>query len=150
MLAESKGLFQRDYRQFFMGHKGDIEGRYTTNKNRLPEDVVEDMRGAFRKSQDFLQIRKAEGPGEEQIKQVFKKQLLIVAGYKEEEIAAMNLEMSDEELQQKVRERLFGAMVNNGSKQRVVPVGEVKQFITKGWEDVTHLPEGEAIVKLPS
>jgi len=27
-----------------MGHKGDIEARYTTNKGRLPEDVVEDMR----------------------------------------------------------------------------------------------------------
>ncbi|MEM4234095.1 MAG: hypothetical protein QXU75_02990 [Candidatus Methanomethylicaceae archaeon] len=44
MLAESKGLIIRDYRQFFMGHKGDIENRYTTNKCRLPPDVVEDMR----------------------------------------------------------------------------------------------------------
>jgi len=25
MLAESKGLVLRDYRQFWMGHKGDIE-----------------------------------------------------------------------------------------------------------------------------
>src|SRR4030067_1322478 len=32
MLAESKGLVLRDYRQFWMGHKGDIENRYTTNK----------------------------------------------------------------------------------------------------------------------
>lgn len=36
MLAESKGLVLRDYRQFWMGHKGDIENRYTTNKQRLP------------------------------------------------------------------------------------------------------------------
>jgi hypothetical protein len=27
MLAESKGLVLRDYRQFWMGHKGDIEHR---------------------------------------------------------------------------------------------------------------------------
>jgi len=44
MLAESKGLVLRDYRQFWMGHKGDIESRYTTNKCKLPEAVVEDMR----------------------------------------------------------------------------------------------------------
>jgi hypothetical protein len=55
MLAESKGLVLRDYRQFWMGHKGDIESRYTTNKHRLPESVIEDMREAFRKSQEFLQ-----------------------------------------------------------------------------------------------
>ncbi|NIM44298.1 MAG: site-specific integrase, partial [Nitrososphaeria archaeon] len=55
MLAESKGLVLRDYRQFWMGHKGDIENRYTTNKQRLPEEVVEDMREAYRRSQDYLQ-----------------------------------------------------------------------------------------------
>ena len=49
MLAESKGLLIRDYRQFWMGHKGDIENRYTTNKCRLPEDVIEDMREAYRR-----------------------------------------------------------------------------------------------------
>ena len=43
MLAESKGMVLRDYRQFWMGHKGDIENRYTTNKQKLPESVIEDM-----------------------------------------------------------------------------------------------------------
>jgi len=52
MLAESKGLVLRDYRQFWMGHKGDIEARYTTNKQRLPEDVVEELREAYRKAQE--------------------------------------------------------------------------------------------------
>jgi len=47
MLAESKGLVLRDYRTFWMGHKGDIENRYTTNKQRLPEEVIEDMRGGL-------------------------------------------------------------------------------------------------------
>ena len=27
LLAESKGLVLRDYRQFWMGHKGDVENR---------------------------------------------------------------------------------------------------------------------------
>lgn len=47
MLAESKELVLRDYRQFWMGHKGDMEARYTTNKGRLPNEVIEDMRKAY-------------------------------------------------------------------------------------------------------
>lgn len=30
-----------------MGHQGDMEAKYTTNKGRLPEDLIEDMRGSF-------------------------------------------------------------------------------------------------------
>ena len=55
MVAESKHLMIKDYRTFFMGHTGDIENRYTTNKGRLPNQVIEDMREAYRKSQKFLQ-----------------------------------------------------------------------------------------------
>lgn len=36
LLAEFKGMITHAYRQFFMGHKGDIEAKYTTNKHRLP------------------------------------------------------------------------------------------------------------------
>jgi hypothetical protein len=32
MLAESKGLVLRDYRQFWMGHKGDMEARFLKHK----------------------------------------------------------------------------------------------------------------------
>ena len=37
-----------------MGHKGDIEARYTTNKGRLPDELLRDMRRAFRESEPFL------------------------------------------------------------------------------------------------
>jgi len=32
LIAESHGCMTHAYRQFFMGHKGDMEARYTTNK----------------------------------------------------------------------------------------------------------------------
>jgi hypothetical protein len=32
LLAENHGKISHAYRQFFMGHKGDIEARYATNK----------------------------------------------------------------------------------------------------------------------
>ena len=54
LLAESKGKITHAYRQFFMGHKGDIEAKYTTNKHRLPEHLIADMKEAYERSQNFL------------------------------------------------------------------------------------------------
>ena len=54
LLAESHGCMTHAYRQFFMGHKGDMEARYTTNKGRLTDQMTEDMRRAFEQSQMFL------------------------------------------------------------------------------------------------
>ena len=54
LIAESHGCMTHAYRQFFMGHKGDMEARYTTNKGRLTEQMTEDMRRAFGQSQVFL------------------------------------------------------------------------------------------------
>jgi len=149
MLAESKGLVLRDYRMFWMGHKGDIENRYTTNKHRLPESVIEDMREAYKRSQDYLQTTKGE-VGEEKIKEAFKKQLLAVAGFTEEEVAKHDLaKMSDEELHNMVRQRLLGLMANNGNRQRVIPLADVERYLGEGWEYVTAIPNGRAIIKTP-
>ena len=54
LMAESGGCMTHAYRQFFMGHTGDMEARYTTNKGRLTEQMVKDMRGALARSEPFL------------------------------------------------------------------------------------------------
>lgn len=149
MLAESKGLVLRDYRTFWMGHKGDIENRYTTNKHRLAESVIEDMREAYKRSQDFLQTTKGEVE-EERIKEAFKKQLLAVAGFSEEEVAKYDLaNMSDEGLHNLVRQRLLGVMAKNGSRQRVIPVHDLERYLSEGWEYLNVLPDNKAVVKMP-
>jgi len=100
MLAESKGLVLRDYRQFWMGHKGDIENRYTTNKCMLPESVIDDMREAYKRSQEYLQTIKPE-MGREKMVEEFRKQLLLVAGFSPKEISEMDIaDLSDEEIQE--------------------------------------------------
>ncbi|MDG7021828.1 MAG: site-specific integrase [Nitrososphaerota archaeon] len=149
IVAESKGLISHPYLQFLMGHKGDIEARYSTNKGRLPPSMIEEMREAYKKCEPLLST-KAETAGEEQIKKTMREQFLIVAGFKKEEMEKMNLEeMSDEELQNAVRQRLVGMMTGNGSRQRVVPIQEVTSFIGQGYEYVASLPGGEAVVKVP-
>jgi hypothetical protein len=149
MLAESKGLVLRDYRQFWMGHKGDIENRYTTNKQRLPESVIEDMREAYTRSQEYLQTTKTVENGEEKLAQAFRKQILIVAGFKQEEVGKTDLsQISDEELQDMVRKKLLGNSSANGTKQRVVNTREVESYLAKGWEYVANLPNKKVVIKL--
>ena len=61
LVAENNGKISHSYRQFFMGHVGDMEARYTTNKGRLPEAVVEDMRRTYINSQEYLSTSRSRG-----------------------------------------------------------------------------------------
>ena len=150
MLAESKGFVSHAYQQFWMGHKGDIEAQYTTNKSRLPENVIDDMRNAYSKVQDLLQTAKPAGASEEKIRRTFTEELLQVIGLKPEDIEKMNLEsITKEDLHQLLRQKLAGIMVNNGSKQKVIPISEVEGHLTEGWEFVATLPNDRAILKVP-
>ena len=56
LIAESKGKIAHDFRVFFMGHKGSMEARYTTNKGMLPEILVREMRDAFKRSEELLDL----------------------------------------------------------------------------------------------
>lgn len=147
MLAESKGLIIRDYRAFFMGHKGDIEHTYTLNKRRLPPAVVEQMRESYAKALKYIQT--VETSGGEDVTKAFKRQLLLVAGFKPDEITDEQLDMGEDEFQKLVRERLVSEMKNHGARQKVVDVSQVEGHIVDGWEFVGTLPNRKAIVKLP-
>jgi len=151
MLAESKGLVLRDYRQFWMGHKGDIENRYTTNKQRLPETVIEDMRAAYERSQEFLQTMKKEETSEEKLRDSFRKQILLVAGFNQEEVEKMDLSsMSDEELQSHVKRKLLGVPLSDCSKQKVVSIEEANGYLENGWEYVAKLSDNKVVIKMNS
>ena len=58
LIAESRGKIAHDFRVFFMGHKGSMEARYTTNKGILPDLLVSEMRDAFSRSEEFLDLEK--------------------------------------------------------------------------------------------
>jgi hypothetical protein len=150
MMAESDGLLIRDYRTYWMGHQGDIENTYTVNKG-LSQDVIEKMRESYtRAASKYLQTIKSE-IGEDKINQTFKRHLLAVAGYTEQEIAKYELaKITDEELHDAVRKKLLGTASNNGSRQRVVLTSEVDKFLDDGWEYVASIGNDRAIVKMIS
>ncbi|MGD1054802.1 MAG: tyrosine-type recombinase/integrase [Nitrososphaerales archaeon] len=106
------------------------------------------------RKQDYLKLMPrltVFGGGEtHNLKEAFREQLLLVAGFTKEEVGRMDLkEIPDEELQRTIRQRLLGMMPDNGPRQRVIPVSEVESHLFKGWEFVAALPGDRAVLKLP-
>ncbi len=85
LIAESRGKIAHDFRVFFMGHKGSIEAKYTTNKSILSKLLTDEMREAFRKSQEFLDLevtaKKEENISTEKIVTVEEFEKLISEGW---------------------------------------------------------------------
>lgn len=151
LLAESKRLIIRDYRVFWMGHKGDIEHEYTLNKGVLSTDLLEDMREAYRKSQQLLVTEGFTRTSEDDIKVAFKKELLIISGYTKEQVESLDIAgMDEDEIHRRCREGLLGVVLNNGCKQRVIALNDVEKYVNDGWEYVSRLPHNRAVVRLPS
>lgn len=150
MLAESKGRVLRDYRTFWMGHVGDIEHRYTTNKGRLPSQVIEDMRSAYDNSQEFLHTKITELPKEDDLKRMFRSELLSMAGFTDDEIHRNGLlELPEEDFTQAIRSRLLPENQNINT-QKVVSMVEIESFMEEGWEFVSVLPNDKVVLRLRS
>ena len=153
MMAESDGLIIRDFRSFWMGHKGDIEHTYTVNK-RLSEDAIEKMRCSYAKaSAKYLETAgRKESVTKEDMVSEFNKQFLRLSGYKDEEIAKLGdlSQMSSEQLQDMIRKKSMEALGLNGNHQKIVPLLELRDYILGGWEYVRELPNNEAVIRLPN
>ena len=147
-IAESKGLISHPWRQFIMGHKGDIEARYSTNK-RLSPDMIEEMRQSYQKCLKYMETRMSE-VSEDNARLYLQQQLLSAVGYRQEEIDKMDLaDISTEDFQKLLRDKVAGAMTSNGSKQKLVPMNEIEKLLGEGYEFQAVLPNGKAIMKLP-
>ena len=147
IIAESKGTMSHPYLQFLMGHNGDIEARYSTNKGVLPPNMIEGIRDAYKHSQSYLTTNV--DVGDEKLGEAFKKQLLVVTGFKREEISKLDVpNMTDEELHDLVKKRLLNVVGKNGSKQKVVSENELGRYLDDGWEFVTSLSNDRAIVRV--
>ena len=147
-IAESKGMISHPWRQFIMGHKGDIEARYSTNK-RLPPDMIEEMRESYKKCLKYMETRVSE-VSEDNARLYLQQQLLSAVGYRQDEIDKMNLaDLNTEVFQKLLRDKVAGAMASNGSKQKLVPMNEIEKLLGEGYEFQAVLPNGKAIMKMP-
>jgi len=157
LFAESKTRgFLRDYRVFFMGHKGDIEHVYTLNKCRLPESLETDMRDAFSRAASYLET--IPKPGDESLRiEQLREILLLTAGYTEKELVNLDLaQLSTDDLRQMLKRKVAderpadSVAHENGNgtrRQRVLDAPEAAVLINSGsCEFVGNLPGGKVVV----
>lgn len=169
IIAESKGKISHPYIQFIAGHKGDIEARYSTNKGRLPPNMIEDIREAYKRCEPFLstiaqpieQSSMVKEAKVEALKSIAKNLLSIdlieVKVEKEKEFGRElsreeEIELFEGEIRklriepQKFRdEKDCGA--NCSHENRLIAEGELVDYLNGGWTIVRELRDGRIAVR---
>ena len=140
-----------------MGHKGDIEARYSTNK-RLPPDMIEEMRSAYIRASKYFETEEHGIKEEDVARQIREFAIMFYetnSGVKlsdTEKEELMGLDMT--ELQDKLKEILRdkkAEILNNGNKHKTIPERDLETYLNEGWELVQIYPRGDkAVIKLPS
>jgi hypothetical protein len=156
IIAESKGKISHPYLQFLMGHKGDIEARYSTNKRVLPPDMIDDMRKCYKDCEPFLST--STQPLEqssvileaktEALKSIAKSllgiDLLEVKIAKEKEVGT---ELNPSETLQLFEDELKKLRDGKHNPQRIVREDELERHLAEGWHFVSTLPSQRILVK---
>jgi hypothetical protein len=156
IIAESKGSITHPYVQFFMGHKGDMEARYSTNKIRLPPDMIEDMRQRYTACEPFLST--AIQPLEQAtiVKQAKIEALKSIASSLLG-IDLLEVKVAKERAQQQAltideEVQLFENAIKkyrepNDDPQIIVHESELEAYLVDGWEFVSILPSQKILIR---
>jgi len=154
IIAESKGKISHPYLQFIAGHKGDIESRYSTNKGKLPPNMVEDMRTQYKACEPFLStisnLEQSAVVKEAQIealksvaKNLFGIDLLDVKVAKEKELEkdltpAEELRLYEDEIKKRriSPEKLRKDERVSTFENKLVKERELERYLNRGWEMV--------------
>jgi hypothetical protein len=156
IIAESKGKVSHPYLQFFMGHKGDMEARYSTNKGVLPQNIIEDMRINFKECEPFLTtltipfdqssiVKEAKAEALKSIaKNLMGIDLLEVKIAKERELQREldkdeEIELFENEIR-KIREE-------DDDPQIIVNEEELETYLKDGWKFVSVLPSQKILIR---
>ncbi|MDE1863321.1 MAG: hypothetical protein KGI33_10475 [Thaumarchaeota archaeon] len=151
LMAESHGKIAHAYRQFFMGHKGDMEARYTTNKGRLSDEMLEDMRRTFQQSEQFLTT--------EEIQEKDKKELLLEMWREQAKLYGINPmkikieKQRDEEGTPGLDDEILAikdAIIKSREERyqgKLVSEENLVSFVEQGWDIVKELQNGKVLVR---
>ncbi len=141
--AESKGLISHPWRNFIMGHKGDIEEAYTRR-----EGLVEEGREQYSKCLKFIETKLSEESISENLEKRFTIKSLLLFGFSQEEAEKL-ADLPDDELMSEIKKKMGASFLNNGNKQRVIGVNEIEAYVNQGWEFISTIPGNKAIVRVP-
>ena len=149
-----------------MGHKGDIEARYTTNKGRLTDEMIADMRRAYSESQEFLCIINGENKAQnkkEMLLDMWREQAKLYGidpvkiKIEKQRISSTDTNdkiLSDIEQQTNaIRQEIMKAMSASQVKQQgydgkiITNDEQLLHHICQGWEPIKELAENRIIIR---
>ncbi len=145
--AEEDGL-PHSYALFWTGHHGDILMTYTLQKG-LDDVTLEKLRAAYKKAdENHLTTIQPKPSSQAQLKITMRDTMLEMLGYTEEERMKLNLgSLTDDEFRNLLQKRAPALL--KPKKQKIIPITNLQEVITEGWEFVTQLPNDQAVVRSP-
>jgi hypothetical protein len=150
--AENHGKLSHPYRVFFMGHKGDIEARYTTNKGMLPEHLVEDMRLSFKNAEPYLTTTVTRAPDKkEMLLEMWRDQARLYGidpmKVKIEKQRALRRELTLDEESECLMHEIRKHTAQRPADPKLIREDDLANHLAEGWEFVTTLPSGRILVR---
>lgn len=173
LIAENHGKTSHAIRQFIMGHSGDMLSRYTTNKGRLPEELIEDMRRSYANSEEYLSTRKTRGEDPELMTLKTMVESGVLELHKPNIRAYLISKLGIEDLEIKVA-RMRETGLDEDESETIVIVGELgidpmrlealrssrvkntrktitedqlDEYLEDGWDIYSTLPSGSIVVR---
>ncbi len=154
-MCENKRIISHSWFQYWMGHKGDMSARYSTEK-LLRTGVVEEMRGKFKECCKYIETEHREDDGAVQLRKVFHA-LALITGHSEEEVEKMNIDnMTQEEINEVISKvknpaeavKDAGTPPTERIEQKLVPNSEIQSYLEQGWKFVGTIPgENKTIIE---
>ncbi|MGI0130973.1 MAG: hypothetical protein ACREEC_12630, partial [Thermoplasmata archaeon] len=141
-IAEGQGKVAHRFVVHWGGHTGDITARYSLNKNRLPADVVEEMREAYRRCEPILT---GDVASEGDVRREVARVLLGSLGYSEKELEGVDL--TDVEQVRALTQRRVSPPAK---KQALVTIDELPGYLDQGWTFVGNVGQDRVLLNPPA
>lgn len=157
LLAESHGKITHPYRVFFMGHNGDIESRYTTNKGVLPVSLMEDMRQAFTRCEPYLcTVQEKTADKKEMLLEMWREQARLYGidplKVKIEKQRGLRRDLGQDEESEALRSEIAKPAIHPQKKRsalgktKLVTEEELTTYLNKGWQLAKELRSGKMLI----
>ncbi len=155
--AENKGLVSHSYWQFWMGHAGDIDARYSVNRGGLPQSTFDEMRAAYHRCEALLSTSTVQSNADENAIRFMKILLQEKGGLSAKKVEKMDLSsMSDDEIAALLRGRTTSdeaaapIVAPKAPRQALFAPEAVEKMLAEGWRYLDQLKDGHVVMQAPS
>jgi integrase len=146
--AEARGQMVRDAREAMLGHDLGVSGRYNLSK-KLNPTLLEELRSLYQRGYPFLSTVRTQTTTDEDLRRIFVTEFI---GVDDADFAKLG-PLTNDRIKALIAERKKDEGTSEETaapgSQKVIAVGAVEEYISKGWRFVAPLNGTKAIVEAP-